>query len=160
MRRARQVWLLALYWCLAAPVAEARVFPWDDYGPACQWLRLSGAIERPAGMEAGAPVLLTVTYRLPGQAAPATLLTNYPVEGSRFFFVLSGFEENIQGAIFVPPMFFFSDKIEFQYFATLPGGKGRSGYHRSVYRPERIKQDGKVLCQTALQLETLKVGRR
>lgn len=160
MKRARQVWLLAFLICWVPQMAEARIFPWDDYGPACQWIRLRGEIERPLGMAEDDPVWLTVTYRLPEQRRPMTLLTNYPINKSRFNFVLSGFSEKIQGVFFVPPMFFFSEKIEFQYFASLPGGKGRSEYQRVNYFPQRVKKDGQVLCQTDLEMGTLRLGQR
>ena len=160
MKRARQVWLLAfLVWGMPQ-MAEARIFPWDDYGPACQWIRLSGEMERPEGMAEDAPVWLTVTYRLADQRRPATLLTNYPISRSRFAFILAGFEEKIRGVLSVPPMFFFSEKIEFQYFASLPGGKGRSEYGRVIYHPHRVKKDGQVLCQTDLQIGTIRLGQR
>ena len=160
MKRARQVWLLAFLICWMPPTAQARIFPWDDYGPACQWIRLSGEIERPEGMADDEPVWLTVTYRLPEQRSPATLLTNYPISKSRFTFILAGFDVKVPGAIFVSPMFFFSEKIEFQYFASLLGGKGRSEYRRVIYHPQRVKKDGQVLCQTGLQLGAIKVGQR
>lgn len=155
MGRARHLWLLViLCWC-CGPSAEARSFPWDDYGPACQWLRLSGRLERPTALPAGEPWLLTVTYRLPEQKVPATLLTNVPIAKDHFFFVLSGFDQRIQGVVFVPPMFFFSERIEFQYFATSADRRWRSDLRTSVYRPERIKKDGQILCQTALDLGAL-----
>src|SRR5262249_15926081 len=90
----------------------------DDYGPACQWIRLFGELERPPGIPAGQPLLLTVSYRLPDQKASAPLLVNYPLSQSKFVFVLSGFSEQIQDVVFVPQEFFFAERIEFQYFAT------------------------------------------
>lgn len=160
MTRASYLSIGAAALLLWAAVAQARVFPWDDYGPACQWMRLRGEIERPAGLSGKQPILLTVTYRLPEQAAATTLLTNAPLPKDHFLYVLSGFQQDIAGVIFVPPMFFFSDRIEFRYFATSADHRWSSEWKSVVYRPERVKKDGQVLCQTQLNLEPLRLQGR
>ncbi|MCE9625726.1 MAG: hypothetical protein K8R69_09820 [Deltaproteobacteria bacterium] len=159
MKRASYLWLwlLVSVWPLSGVTGD---FPSDDYGPACQWVRLIGEVERPESLAGDSPLLLTVTYRLPDQKTPITLLTNYPIEKSRFLFILSGFRSNIQGALFVPPKFFFSEKVEFQYFVTSGNHKLATPLKQSVYRPERIKRDGKVFCQTAIHLEKLSLSPR
>ncbi len=145
---------------LWAGVAQARIFPWDDYGPACQWMRLGGDIERPAGLPAKRQILLTVTYRLPEQTAPTTLLTNAPLAKDHFLYVLAGFEEDIAGVIFVSPLFFYSDRIEFRYFASSADHRWSSEWKSVVYHPERVKKNNQVLCQTQLNLEPLRLQER
>jgi len=158
MKRASYLWLWAMV--LSWPLSGASGFPSDDYGPACQWVRLIGEAERPKSLGTDSPLLLTVTYRLPEQKTPTTLLTNYPIGKSVFLFMLSGFRTDIQGAIFVPPKFFFSEKIEFQYFVTSGDHRFASPLRQSIYRPERVKKDGKVFCQTAIHLEKLSLSPR
>jgi len=160
MTRASYLWIGSVAILLWAAFAQARIFPWDDYGPACQWMRLRGSIERPTNFPESQSLLLTVTYRLPEQKNPTTLLTNAPIQKDHFLFVLSGFEQDIAGVIFVPPLFFFSDRIEFRYFVSSTDHRWASEWKDIVYHPERVKKNGQVLCQTALDLEPLRLQER
>ncbi len=126
-----------------------------SYGPACQYMRFLGEVRRPPELGADRSIQLTVTYRFEDQQAPATLLTNYPLSGNEFAFVLSGFNHKLAGVLFVPPMFFFNKRIEFDYFARTPDGAWVSDWGKSIYHRERIKKAGKVLCQTAIHFDPL-----
>ncbi len=120
------------------------------YGPACQWIRLRGEIVEEIR---GKGVLLTVYYRFEDQKAPANLLVNVPLSGKSFNFVLAGFDGAIPGALFVPPQFFFAKEIEFTYYAKTRDGSWSSAWKKTHYRPQRIKKDGLVLCQTGIDLK-------
>lgn len=135
-----------------------------SYGPACQWIHLIGKIQAPQGREGIWPVKLTVTYQLPSMAHPATLLTNYPLEGESFRFFLAGLDEKIDGAILISPMFFFAKEIVFRYYARSSDGSLATPWHRSVFRPPNIpqvdlpKNKGKTYrCDTGIRLDALEL---
>jgi Rieske Fe-S protein len=139
--------VLSLGWAVAAQAYS--------YGPACQWIRLYGAVEVPGGFESKGPIQLTISYQLPDQKKPVRLLTNVPLKQARFLFVLSGFETEIEGVVFVSPGFYFSKEIVFRYFARSSDGRWRSGVHESRFDPRRRQVDGEVLCEAAIALDTL-----
>ncbi|HCU24807.1 MAG TPA: hypothetical protein DF383_07305 [Deltaproteobacteria bacterium] len=150
---ALQVMLLAML--LAYPATAG--IPYAEYGPACQWIRLKGEWERPPEMPAEEPFLLTVTYLLPGQKAPATLVTNYPIWRTRFLLVMASFAERIDGVIFVPREFFFASEIKFQYYGSSLDRHWKSEWKESLYQPRWDKQGDKVLCHTEIQLDSIKL---
>lgn len=123
-----------------------------DYGPACQWIRLHG--ETPRVPEAGpeASYLLTVTYRISGRKVPTTLLTNYPLPGGRFKFLLSGLNEKMDYAVLMMPEIYFAKRVEFTYQARTADGSWVSPWRKVYYSPIRIKTGSQVLCQGNLRL--------
>ena len=156
MKGTRHLGCLVILLALGFGFSPARALPrFSEYGPACQWIRLSGAVPRPPGLDPEAVVFLTVTYRLPGQRAAHTLMTNQPVRKEKFLFVLAGFEEKIDGVFFVDPGFFFANKIVFQYYAASADRKWKSQWQQSVYLPEWEKKEGNTLCRTGIALQTL-----
>ncbi|HKY62081.1 MAG TPA: hypothetical protein VJR29_01550 [bacterium] len=152
--------LLLLLVGSAVPATSRALPPFAEYGPACQWVRLIGEIERPHSMDPAETVFLTVTYRLAGQKSSRILMTNQPVSKDRFLFVLSGFDEKIDGVFFVEPGFFFAKKIEFRYYAATADRKWRSRWQKSLYLPELDKQDGNTYCRTGVGLQPLAMEAR
>ncbi len=151
--------LLALFVILLGLSEEGWSY---TYGPACQWIRLLGKVHVPADARIARPIQLTVTYQLPDQKYPAQLLTNYPLTGDNFRFVLSGFSEELEGVRFVAPGFEFSKEIVFRYFAKSADGRRRSTWQEKVFKPPLIprisvpansKQDYR--CHSALDLGPL-----
>lgn len=134
----------------------------SDYGPACQWLRVHGKVEVEVepGFAPKTPILLTVTYQFDDKQLPSLLLSSYPLQGLEFFFVLSGFAEQIENAVYLPFPFGFDKEVTFKYFATAANGRHRSEVYSTVYHPQRVKHAGKILCQTDLLLETMKLKRK
>lgn len=135
-----------------------------SYGPACQWIHLSGEIQAPP--QALRPIKLTLTYRLPDMGEPATLLTNWPLEQDRFVFYLSGFFEELEGVHFVSPMFFFAKEIVFNFYAKSADGKWRSDFMQSTWHPPRVpildipKNEGKdYRCHSGIDLGQLALKR-
>jgi hypothetical protein len=132
------------------------------YGPACQWINLVGKVQVPEGGAVVRPIELTVTYQLPDMKYPATLLTNFPLAKDGFKFFLAGFDQEIAGALFVRPMFFFAKEILFRYHARSADGKWRSEFSQSKYLPAWIptvdvpKHRDKIYrCSTKIVLEPL-----
>ena len=130
-----------------------------SYGPACQWVRLIGTIEGYEDWDKTKPLLLTVTYQGPDQRAPATLLTGYPLYQRHFSFVLSGFNDQIEGVKFISPFLGFDEPVTFRYFVSSPNGVRLSELKTIEYRPERIKQGGEVRCHSKLALPALQLKR-
>jgi hypothetical protein len=91
---------------------------------------------------------------------PATLLTAYPIFKRDFAFVLSGFDEAIEGVIFMDPFIGFDEPVVFQYFATSSNGRWVSALNTVTYQPERIKKDKQVLCQSKIEVPPLALQRR
>lgn len=161
MKGTRQTVLLAILLVLAVLAPSAQALPrFSRYGPACQWIRLSGEVPRPPGMDKEDPVFLSVTYQIAGQRAPHTLMTNQPVKHEKFLFVLAGFSEKIDGVFFVEPGFFFAKKIVFQYYAASADRKWKSQWQESVYLPTWEKKDGQTLCGTGIALQSLALEAR
>jgi len=157
MRRLRLLAMLFLS-LLASPGWAG--LPYAEYGPACQWLRLRGEWERPPGMAPGEPLLLTITYLLPGQKTPVNLVVNYPVWKQGFRFVLSSLDQRIEGVNFVPPEFFFAEEAKFQYYGSSPDRRWKSEWKQAVYRPQWSASNGEVRCHTLVPLEPLRLEPR
>lgn len=135
-----------------------------SYGPACQWIHMSGEIQWPEDSSPEYPVFFTVTYQIEGMKRPATLLTNFPVVKKDFRFFFSGFKERLPNTILVPPMFFFAKEIKFRYFAKTRDGRWKSPTYLSVFHPPRIpiiqkpaNEDKEFLCHTGIALEPLQL---
>lgn len=138
-----------------------------SYGPACQWIRLVGKVFPPPGEKIQGPIGLTVTYQIAGMKRPATLLTNYPLPEDEFKFFLAGFDEEIEGVLFIRPMFFFAKEIVFRYYAKSADGKWRSGFHQSRYLPAGVprlhlpqNRDKDYRCNTRIDLDPLVLSRK
>jgi hypothetical protein len=158
MKGTRHLSRLGILLLLLGTAASAQALPpFSQYGPACQWIRLIGQIERPAGLDPDDAVFLTVTYQLPQHKIPHTLMTNQPLSADHFAFVLAGFDEEIADVHFVAPGFWFAREIIFNYYAATADRKWKSDWQRSVYQPVREKKDGQILCKTAIELQALKL---
>ena len=135
-----------------------------SYGPACQWIHLEGRVLKPEGRKIQGPLELTVTYQLPDMAGPATLLTNYPLTGLDFKFFLAGFNEEIEGVLFISPMFFFAKEIVFRYWAKSADGAWQSPLAQSTFYPPRVPildipkfKKSEWLCHTGIPLDPLEL---